>query len=414
MDNQDRNENQDCELCQGALFDYVSDALDPGRLARVQAHLRTCPECRARLQEICDMLRVLQDAPEPPLPKNFQQKLHARLLHTAEKIKAERKAGPLQKLGEWLGKALNIDYLKRLCRLGGWKVAAPALACVVILAAVFSTGLLRQWTDADKVLTTGPAATTPAADLPKPKTAPEVTQEPGIPETSETPEVSAAPSATSAPSAAPVPSAMPKATAEPKAPVVAQAPAASQSAVTAPAPTPAPQPETANAQASAPAVSATPEPAREETVPEEAPVSNDAAEKVPAPATAETEEEVQAAADAEAGILRARMGSGGGGGAASGFSLDAGENVKMAGTETENAAVYRVYTGGPEALMAAFRAETGLALESRKEEDGGYRLSREEWEKFSRYAQEQSILPHLVSGEPDAETVILFLERYED
>lgn len=64
---------------------YAMQALEPGELAAVRAHLQQCAHCRAELREIeIEMALVALSAPVEAMPKGAEQRLMARIANIAQ------------------------------------------------------------------------------------------------------------------------------------------------------------------------------------------------------------------------------------------------------------------------------------------------------------------------------------------
>lgn len=62
---------------------YADGVLNEAENAACEKHLAECPLCRQELDNILQISRLLQEMPEIPLPENFQQELHQKLLKEA-------------------------------------------------------------------------------------------------------------------------------------------------------------------------------------------------------------------------------------------------------------------------------------------------------------------------------------------
>ncbi len=147
------HDEQECKKCKGLLFDYVTDLTDKTKSAYMREHLSHCDGCRAEYDEICQMLSVLHEIPEPELPKGFELSLHQKLVQAAAQVQEEKERS-------------IFSRLKKLGGLGGWKVAAPALVCFVLALSAYSGGMFEVWKDADTMLVMGEPTQAPQADIP--------------------------------------------------------------------------------------------------------------------------------------------------------------------------------------------------------------------------------------------------------
>jgi hypothetical protein len=110
-----------CDEIQNKLTAYVDDELDPTSRAQVKLHLEQCPQCRAQLGEITQMLSLYKSIPEvKPQPKDIERIMKAIPFTRSH----EKKAGLLSKLGSCF--TLQNKVLR-------WAPAAAALIIFVII-----------------------------------------------------------------------------------------------------------------------------------------------------------------------------------------------------------------------------------------------------------------------------------------
>lgn len=133
-----------CRQCKEQLCAYVSDALDESSAAKVKTHLQSCSSCQKEYQELQELLGVLHAMPVPPLSETFSAALHSRLCDAAEEIKLKKKESFGQRVRDW---ASNLSAKQT------WRIAVPAMACMVLLVSVISTGLYQNWYAEDNLLT---------------------------------------------------------------------------------------------------------------------------------------------------------------------------------------------------------------------------------------------------------------------
>jgi len=157
--------NQACKGCREKLFDYVTDCTTSKETASVQAHLEHCDSCKKEYQEICEMLSVLHELPEAELPKGFQLSLHQKLVQAADEMQKAKERS-------------FLGWLRRVRAMGGWKVVAPALVCLVLVLGVYSGGVFDQWMQADSVILSG--GTQPAVSTTVPEETNAPTEEPAV------------------------------------------------------------------------------------------------------------------------------------------------------------------------------------------------------------------------------------------
>ncbi len=60
-------------------YDYVEGLLDPERRKAVEAHLDSCPGCRARFEERRLLVAAAEGLPDLPLPPDFAARVMARI-----------------------------------------------------------------------------------------------------------------------------------------------------------------------------------------------------------------------------------------------------------------------------------------------------------------------------------------------
>jgi hypothetical protein len=61
-----------CDEVEEHLLDYLEDRLAPERRASVDEHLRSCPECSAKLEGLPDTVRAMRNAREAFCPKTWE------------------------------------------------------------------------------------------------------------------------------------------------------------------------------------------------------------------------------------------------------------------------------------------------------------------------------------------------------
>lgn len=155
----------DCTECRELLWSYLSKELSPSEAKKIEEHLQGCPSCRQEAEELSLVIASLGE--EVPLPANFSQELHEKLVSVAEEM-ANETPTVKEKL---------LNGLKALPRSRTFRTLAPALACLVLVIGVFSTGLFDKWNSADTILT-DPVSVTEE---------PSSTKEPSVQEKSVTP-----------------------------------------------------------------------------------------------------------------------------------------------------------------------------------------------------------------------------------
>lgn len=157
--------HQACKGCREKLFDYVTECTTSKETASIQAHLEHCDSCKKEYQEICEMLSVLHELPEAELPKGFQLRLHQKLVQAADEMQKEKECS-------------FLGWLRRVRTMGGWKVVAPALVCLVLVLGVYSGGVFDQWMQADSVILSGETQPAVSTTVPEETNAP--TEEPAV------------------------------------------------------------------------------------------------------------------------------------------------------------------------------------------------------------------------------------------
>ncbi|MBQ2614614.1 MAG: hypothetical protein IJB80_04720 [Clostridia bacterium] len=116
-------------------------------------------------RQLSQMLGLMQDAPVPDLPEDFQKNLHLKLVQTAQEKRAHK---------GWL--------------MHGWRTAVPAFLCLVLVLGVFSSGLfdrlqreeiiLSQETESAAPVISEPVQTEKPVQNVKPEPVPEKTPVP--------------------------------------------------------------------------------------------------------------------------------------------------------------------------------------------------------------------------------------------
>ena len=106
-----------CALIQRRLPDYPDGELSPFWKRLIEAHLKTCPDCRRELEELSEVVRLYQAEPLPdPGPafwQEFEQELHLKL---AQVNQSQEEPTP------------------RFWRLPSYALGATALAGILALA----------------------------------------------------------------------------------------------------------------------------------------------------------------------------------------------------------------------------------------------------------------------------------------
>lgn len=77
----------DCEEIQELLYDYAENLLPVRQKTIVAHHLGKCAACSSKeLSQIKQIISLLQNLPEEPLPQDFDEKLHLALIAAASNI----------------------------------------------------------------------------------------------------------------------------------------------------------------------------------------------------------------------------------------------------------------------------------------------------------------------------------------
>lgn len=77
-----------CNLILDWLDDYLEGQLDPQNSAKFEKHIEECESCRMLLDDLKSMREVMGEMPLMPLPSDFNESLHEKLIIAAEEIKA--------------------------------------------------------------------------------------------------------------------------------------------------------------------------------------------------------------------------------------------------------------------------------------------------------------------------------------
>lgn len=131
----------DCNGYRDLLWSYVAGELSDSESEKIEKHLQGCPSCRQEAEELSLIVASLNE--EIPLPPNFTQELHEKLISVSEELATEK---PPVKETFWSG-------WKTLPRNRAFRTLAPALVCLVLAVGVFSTGLFDKWQTADHLVT---------------------------------------------------------------------------------------------------------------------------------------------------------------------------------------------------------------------------------------------------------------------
>lgn len=77
-----------CNLILDWLDDYLEGQLDPQNSAKFEKHIEACESCRMLIEDLKSMREVMGEMPLMPLPSDFNESLHEKLIIAAEEIKA--------------------------------------------------------------------------------------------------------------------------------------------------------------------------------------------------------------------------------------------------------------------------------------------------------------------------------------
>ncbi len=77
-----------CNLILDWLDDYLEGQLDPQNSAKFEEHIEKCESCRMLVDDLKAMREVMGEMPLMPLPSDFNESLHEKLIVAAEEIKA--------------------------------------------------------------------------------------------------------------------------------------------------------------------------------------------------------------------------------------------------------------------------------------------------------------------------------------
>lgn len=122
-----------CDEIQKRLVAYVDHELDPMSSNNIKCHLEQCPQCRAQLGEITQMLSLYKSIPEvKPQPGDVDRIMEA--IPFARSY--QKKTGLVSKLGNW------FTLQNRVPR---WAPAAAALIIFVLIGTfVFRPFVLKK------------------------------------------------------------------------------------------------------------------------------------------------------------------------------------------------------------------------------------------------------------------------------
>ncbi len=77
-----------CNLILDWLDDYLEGQLDPQNSAKFEKHLAECESCRMLVADLNEIREVMGEMPLMPLPSDFNESLHEKLIIAAEEVKA--------------------------------------------------------------------------------------------------------------------------------------------------------------------------------------------------------------------------------------------------------------------------------------------------------------------------------------
>lgn len=69
----------ECRKISALLSPYIDQMTDEHENALVEAHLRTCPRCRQKFQQLQMLCAAMRKMEEPELPRNLWKDLCSRL-----------------------------------------------------------------------------------------------------------------------------------------------------------------------------------------------------------------------------------------------------------------------------------------------------------------------------------------------
>lgn len=130
-------ENTACEEYRCLMFDYVSDNLSEFEKNKLLLHIKSCPECRAELDEVKNILSAAAEIPELEVPCDLRASV-------SERLSTEAKA---------------MSKRKRIYKFT-IQTVIPVAACAAIAIGIFSGGFYDKVINSDNILSVG--VSTPA------------------------------------------------------------------------------------------------------------------------------------------------------------------------------------------------------------------------------------------------------------
>lgn len=136
-----------CELVQPRILEYLEEQLPVSDRTTIEAHLTTCPDCRALVAQLKELDGVLSCSLQPPaLSHDFSVRLLDRINHEASSFsdtaREQKKAQWQAEFEEGLAKLGGAPFrTSTLLNLLGW----ASLACFLpLLTKPFAPGLMNS------------------------------------------------------------------------------------------------------------------------------------------------------------------------------------------------------------------------------------------------------------------------------
>jgi anti-sigma factor RsiW len=118
-----------CYKIQKRLSCYMDGQLPPKQMQKVKEHLQSCPTCKQEYEALLTIKEQISNIPEQPLPSNFQQSLHLRLVEESQKQPGKQ--------NNWMGSLKPYS----------------AVAAGLLLTLLVGTGYYQQFKPVEQELT---------------------------------------------------------------------------------------------------------------------------------------------------------------------------------------------------------------------------------------------------------------------
>jgi len=137
-----------CPDCRDRLQEYLDGTLEKSVSLRIFMHLRACPECSARHDQLVKLFGMLDDLPAEPVPDDFDVAVLAAVPYESYRAMAELRR---ERVPVFLEEHFLPAFLRSpVTRLAGVGVSAVAAGCWLfidpspLLAAAAVAGLVPE------------------------------------------------------------------------------------------------------------------------------------------------------------------------------------------------------------------------------------------------------------------------------